>query len=79
MKIIKPFKLFIYDSCKGIPPELAMALYGVKPRIVGITYDKQFMVDKFGESNILIIYIWKWLLIKKWTTYEDLQEKGRLS
>lgn len=56
---MKPFQFFIYRS-SPMPPELGIALFGIKPRMIGITYEKNNIVGVFGVENTITIWLWKY-------------------
>lgn len=43
-----------------MPPELGIALFGIKPRMIGITYEKNNIVGVFGVENTITIWLWKY-------------------
>jgi len=59
-------RIMLYDNCKRIPPELAIVLFGIKPRMIGFEFKKELIPDRFGTLKTLTFYFWKWYRNYQW-------------
>jgi len=60
---------YVYDNCQGMPPELAMALFGIKPRIIGFALERELIPNCFGTRCKLHVYLWKYYRLFAWVRH----------
>ena len=59
-------KLMLYDNCKGMPPELAIVLFGIHPRQIGMTFERERVPARVGVLKKLTLYLWKYYRVFAW-------------